>query len=69
MQNVKPVSIPFSIQLKLSSEQLSSTEAEKTDIARVPYSSAVGSLIFAIVCTRPDIAQAVRVEPVYGESR
>ena len=32
MQNAKPVSIPFSIQLKLSAKQSPSTEAEKTDM-------------------------------------
>ncbi|GKG39208.1 hypothetical protein Tco_0463353, partial [Tanacetum coccineum] len=28
---------------------------------RVPYASAVGSLIYAMVCTRPDLAHAVGV--------
>ncbi|KAH9669264.1 hypothetical protein KPL70_021723 [Citrus sinensis] len=28
-------------------------------MSRVPYASAVGSLMFAMICTRPDIAQAV----------
>ena len=27
--------------------------------SRVPYASAVGSLMHAMICTRPDIAQAV----------
>ena len=30
-------------------------------MSRVPYQSVVGSLIYAMVCTRPDIAQAVGV--------
>ncbi|XP_056164317.1 secreted RxLR effector protein 161-like [Syzygium oleosum] len=30
-------------------------------MARIPYASAVGSLMYAMVCTRPDIAQAVGV--------
>jgi ATP-binding cassette subfamily B (MDR/TAP) protein 1 len=28
---------------------------------KVPYASAVGSLMYAMVCTRPDIAHAVSV--------
>ncbi|KAH9651792.1 hypothetical protein KPL70_026888 [Citrus sinensis] len=36
-----------------------SNEAERKEMSRVPYASAVGSLMFAMICTRPDIAQAV----------
>ena len=28
-------------------------------MARVPYASAVGSLMFVMVCTKPDISQAM----------
>ncbi|KAH9751503.1 hypothetical protein KPL71_014323 [Citrus sinensis] len=34
-------------------------EAERNEMSRVPYASAVGSLMFAMICTRPDIEQAV----------
>jgi hypothetical protein len=34
-------------------------------MSRVPYSSAVGSLMYVMVCTRPDIAHAVRVMSRY----
>lgn len=34
---------------------------EKQEMAKVPYASVVGSLMYAMVCTRPDIAQAVGV--------
>ena len=36
-----------------------SNEAERIEMYRVPYASAVGSLMFAMICTRLDIAQAV----------
>jgi len=28
-------------------------------MSRVPYASAVGSIMYAIICTRPDLAYAV----------
>ncbi|GKV22443.1 hypothetical protein SLEP1_g32316 [Rubroshorea leprosula] len=59
MQNAKPVSTPFPVHIKLSSEYSPSTEVEKAAMSRVPYLSAIGSLMFAMVGTRPNIAQAV----------
>lgn len=35
-----------------------STFEEKEVIMHVPYASAAGSLMYAMVCTRPDIAHA-----------
>ena len=35
------------------------TIEEREYMTRVPYASAVGSLIYAIVCTRPNLSQAV----------
>ena len=32
---------------------------------RVPYASAVGSLMYAMLCTRPDICYAVRIVSRY----
>ena len=34
-------------------------------MSKVPYESAVGSLMYAMVCTRPDIAYAVGVVSRY----
>ncbi|KAJ4721084.1 Retrovirus-related Pol polyprotein from transposon TNT 1-94 [Melia azedarach] len=37
-----------------------STE-EKKYMSQVPYTSAIGSLMYAMVCTRPDLAQSISV--------
>jgi ATP-binding cassette subfamily B (MDR/TAP) protein 1 len=34
-------------------------------ISRVPYSSAVGSLMYAMVCSRPDLPHALSVVSRY----
>ncbi|XP_070002090.1 secreted RxLR effector protein 161-like [Nicotiana sylvestris] len=36
-------------------------EAEQEYMSRVPYANVVSSLIHAMVCSRPDISQAIRV--------
>ena len=59
MQNAKPVSTPLGVHFRLSKEQSPKTEKERTYMEKVPYASAIGSLMYAMVCTRPDIAQAV----------
>jgi hypothetical protein len=41
------------------SYKLDMTQKEEEDMSHVPYSSAVGSLMYAMVCTRPNIAHAV----------
>ncbi|KAH9718140.1 hypothetical protein KPL71_022099 [Citrus sinensis] len=41
------------------------SQEERDYMARVPYASAVGSLMYAMVCTRPDISQAVSMVSRY----
>ena len=59
MENVKAASTPLATHFKLSAKQSLSNETEKSDMQRVPYASVVGSLMYAMVCTRPDIAHDV----------
>jgi hypothetical protein len=60
LQDLKPVSTPMETQTKLSSSQSPATTAEFTLMHDVPYHEAVGSLMYAALGTRPDIAFAVQ---------
>ena len=59
MTETKVVSTLLSKNFKLSTTQSPSTNEEKNEMSSIPYSSAVGSLMYAMICTRPDIAHAV----------
>src|ERR1700722_17422965 len=61
MQDSKPVKVPITVGVMLSAEQCPKTQEEEEDMSRVPYASAVGSLMYEVVFTRPDIAHAVGV--------
>ncbi|GKD72256.1 hypothetical protein Tco_1330538, partial [Tanacetum coccineum] len=51
---------PLRDHFKLS-KQAPNTEASRRRMAKVPYASAVGSVMYTMVCTRLDIAHAVGV--------
>ncbi|MCO5602566.1 hypothetical protein L7F22_056700 [Adiantum nelumboides] len=58
MQGGKALSTPMAAYVKLSKNGCSKSDAENAKMEKIPYSSAVGSLIYAMVSTRPDIAFA-----------
>ncbi|PHT85374.1 hypothetical protein T459_07480 [Capsicum annuum] len=61
MDKAKVVSTPLAMHFKLSTKQCPSSDNEKEDMKKVSYASAVGSLMYAMVCTRSDIAHVVGV--------
>ena len=65
MNETKPVSTPLGSHFKLSKEQSPNTEEERDHMSKVPYASAIGSLMYAMVCTRPDIAHAVKLVNIF----
>ena len=64
-EQTKPVSTPLASHFKLSAQLSPSTNTEREYMLQVPYSNAVGSLMYAMVCTRPDISQAVSIVSRY----
>ncbi|MCO5568442.1 hypothetical protein L7F22_022141 [Adiantum nelumboides] len=61
MERGKSSSTPLTPQLKLSRADCPKSDAKKVEMAKVPYAFACGSLMYAMVATRPDIAFAVGV--------
>ena len=55
MQDSKKGFVPFRVGSSLSVNQRSKTPAEIERMRGIFYASAVGSLMYAMLCTRPDI--------------
>ena len=65
MNEAKLVSTLLGSHFKLSKEQSPKTEEERDYMSKVPYALAIGNLMYAMVCTRPDIAHAMGVVSRY----
>ena len=65
LHNAKPRDTPLGSQFKLSKEQSPKADEDMKHMSKVSYASAVGSLMYAIVCTRPDIAYVMGVVSRY----
>lgn len=61
MENIKHITIPLSAHLKLSKSLEPITNVDINYMKIVPYSSAIGSIMHAMVCTKPDLAHRVGV--------
>ena len=61
MQNSKKGNLPFRHGIHLSKEQSPKTPQAIEEMRHILYDSAVGSLMYAMLCTRPDICFAVGV--------
>ena len=63
--NTKTVSTPLAPHFKLKATMSLTTVEEREYISHIPYTSAVGSLMYSIVCTRTDLSQAVSIVSRY----
>ncbi|GJT51504.1 retrotransposon protein, putative, ty1-copia subclass [Tanacetum coccineum] len=61
MDNSKRGHIPMQERLDLNKTQGASTPEEVKRMQNVPYASAVGSIMYAVRCTRPDVAFAQNI--------
>ena len=61
MHDAKPVSTPLAAHFRLSSALCPVSDDDIEYMSRVPYTSAIGSLMYAMVCSRPDLSHALSV--------
>ena len=61
MDNSMKGLLPFRHGLAFSKDQCPKAQEERDCMAKVPYASAVGSLMYAMLCTRPDICFTIGI--------
>ena len=65
MESSKKGFLPMSHGVKLSKTQCPSTTDERSRMSAIPYSSALGSIMYAMICTRPDVSYALSMTSRY----
>ena len=61
MENCKPALVPMAVGIKLSEGMCPSTLEENKRMEKTPCASALGSLMYAMLFTRPDLCYTVGV--------
>ncbi len=51
--------------VSLTKVQCPSTAKEKNRMSRIPYASAIRSIMYAMLCTRPDVSYALSMASRY----
>ena len=68
MNKEKPVNVPLDSHFNLSSGLCSSSVEEKDYTSHVPYDNTIGCLMYAMVCTKPNISHVVGIVSKYMEN-
>lgn len=72
MEESKRGFLPMSHGITLSKTQCPNTNDERERMRKIPYASAIGSIMYAMLCTRPDVSYALSITSRYqsdpGES-
>nr|GFD05526.1 retrovirus-related Pol polyprotein from transposon TNT 1-94 [Tanacetum cinerariifolium] len=58
-KQIRRVSTPFASQFKISAAMSPKNDAKRAYMEKVPYANVVGSLMYDMICTRPDISHVV----------
>lgn len=65
MNESRIVSTPLGQQFQLSASQGPKSEEEQNLMKQIPYASIIGSVMYVMICTRPDLAHAVSITSRY----
>ncbi|KAK8504634.1 hypothetical protein V6N12_017211 [Hibiscus sabdariffa] len=57
--------LPMRHGISLSKEMCPSTPQERERMSQIPYASAIGSIMYAMICTRPDLSYALSMTSRY----
>jgi hypothetical protein len=68
LQDCTGVVTPMTAGMKYTKSMSPKDEKGKVQMSKVPYRSAIGSLMYVMTCTRPDIATAVGVLSRFSEN-
>ena len=72
MQNSKRGFLPMCHGISLRKTQCSTMQDERDRMSKIPYASTIGSNMYAMLCTRPDLSYALSMTSRYqsdlGES-
>lgn len=61
MEEVREVGTPMAQHFRLSKQQTPESEKEREEMQLIPYANIVGSIMYDMISTRPDVAQAISV--------
>jgi hypothetical protein len=65
MQESKKGFLPMTHGTSLSKEQCPTTDQERQRMNKIPYASAIGSIMYAMLCTRPNFSYALSMTSSY----
>ncbi|KAK8600674.1 hypothetical protein V6N12_050527 [Hibiscus sabdariffa] len=68
MEESKRGFLPMRHGIPLSKEMCPSSPQERECMSQIPYASAIGSIMYAIICTRPDLSYALSMTSRYQEN-
>ena len=68
MENSKKGNVPIHHSVKLSKSQCLGSTGERDQMSRVPYASAIGSIMYAMLCTRRDVLYDLCMVSRYQEN-